>query len=57
MVVMFESPIPWKGNTPMANREITPVRLDWKAVLTSDGDGFPALLQAVVQEVLKAEMA
>ena len=34
----------------------TPGRVDWKAVLTSDGDGFRGLLQAVVQEVLEAEM-
>jgi putative transposase len=40
----------------MANREATPARLDWKAVLTSDDDGFRALLQTVVQEVLEAEM-
>jgi putative transposase len=40
----------------MANREATPARLDWKAVLTSDEDGFRALLQTVVQEVLEAEM-
>ena len=40
----------------MANREATPARLDWKAVLTSEDDGFRALLQTVVQEVLEAEM-
>lgn len=40
----------------MANREVTPARLDWKAVLTSEDDGFRALLQTVVQEVLEAEM-
>jgi hypothetical protein len=40
----------------MANREAPPARLDWKAVLTSDADGFRALLQTVVQEVLEAEM-
>lgn len=40
----------------MANREATPARHDWKAVLASDEDGFRALLQTVVQEVLEAEM-
>jgi putative transposase len=40
----------------MATREGTPAGLDWKAVLTSDEDGFRALLQTVVQEVLEAEM-
>ena len=41
----------------MANREATPARLDWKAVLTGEDDGFRALLQTVVQEVLEAEMS
>jgi len=40
----------------MAKGEATPARHDWKAVLTSDEDGFRALLQTVVQDVLEAEM-
>jgi putative transposase len=56
MVVMCESPTPVEREHAMANREATPARLDWKAVLTSDDDGFRALLQTVVQEVLEAEM-
>jgi putative transposase len=40
----------------MAKHNATPAQPDWKAVLASDEDGFRALLQAVVQEVLEAEM-
>jgi len=40
----------------MAKQEATPAGVDWKAVLTSDEDGFRALLGTVVQEVLEAEM-
>jgi transposase-like protein len=56
MVVMFNVTAPVEREHAMANREATPARLDWKAVLTSDADGFRALLQTVVQEVLEAEM-
>jgi putative transposase len=56
MVVMFNVTAPVEREHAMANREVTPARLDWKAVLTSDEDGFRALLQTVVQEVLEAEM-
>ncbi len=40
----------------MTKQEGTLERIDWKAVLTSDANGFRALLQTVVQEVLEAEM-
>src|SRR5947199_7731527 len=56
MVVMFNVTDPVEREHAMAKREATPARLDWKAVLTSDEDGFRALLQTVVQEVLEAEM-
>src|SRR5260221_8618365 len=56
MVVMFDVTDPVEREHAMANREATPARHDWKAVLTSDEDGFRALLQTVVQEVLEAEM-
>ena len=56
MVVMFNVTDPVEREHAMATREATPARLDWKAVLTSDEDGFRALLQTVVQEVLEAEM-
>jgi len=56
MVVMFNVTDPVEREHAMANRKVTPARLDWKAVLTSDADGFRALLQTVVQEVLEAEM-
>jgi putative transposase len=56
MVVMFNVTDPREREHAMANREVTPARHDWKAVLTSDVDGFRALLQTVVQEVLEAEM-
>src|SRR6266481_1341434 len=56
MVVMFNVTDPVEREHAMANRKATPARLDWKAVLTSDADGFRALLQTVVQDVLEAEM-
>jgi hypothetical protein len=56
MVVMFDVTDPVEREHAMANCKATPARLDWKAVLTSDADGFRALLQTVVQEVLEAEM-
>src|SRR5246127_3907379 len=56
MVVMFNVTDPVEREHAMANREATPARLDWKAVLTGDENGFRALLQTVVQEVLEAEM-
>jgi putative transposase len=56
MVVMFNVTDPVEREHAMANREARPARLDWKAVLTSDENGFRALLQTVVQEVLEAEM-
>ena len=56
MVVMFDVTAPVEREHAMAKREITPAQFDWKAVLTSDEDGFRALLQTVVQEVLEAEM-
>ncbi len=56
MVVMFDVTNPVEREHAMAKREATPAQLDWKAVLASDEDGFRALLQTVVQEVLEAEM-
>ncbi len=56
MVVMFDVTAPVEREHAMANREATPARLDWKAVLSSEDDGFRALLQTVVQEVLEVEM-
>src|SRR5260370_10043879 len=56
MVVMFDVTDPVEREHAMAKREVTPAQLDWKAVLASDEDGFRALLQTVVQEVLEAEM-
>jgi hypothetical protein len=56
MVVMFDVTAPVEREHAMAKREATPAQFDWKAVLTSDEDGFRALLQTVVQEVLEAEM-
>jgi len=56
MVVMSDVTDPAEGEHAMTKREATPVRLDWKAVLASDGDGFRALLETVVQEVLELEM-
>jgi hypothetical protein len=53
---VFDVTDPVEREHAMANREATPARHDWKAVLTSDEDGFRALLQTVVQEVLEAEM-
>src|SRR5260221_2281314 len=56
MVVMFNLTDPVEREHAMANGKATHARLDWKAVLTSDDeDGFRALLQTVVQEVLEAE--
>jgi putative transposase len=40
----------------MTKQQGTLEGIDWKAVLTSDPNGFRALLQTVVQEVLEAEM-
>ena len=57
MVVMFNVTDPVEREHAMANRKATPARLDWKAVLTSDADGFRALLQTVVQDVLEAEIS
>jgi putative transposase len=56
MVVIFDVTDPVEREHAMANCEATPARLDWKAVLSSDDDGFRALLQTVVQEVLEVEM-
>src|SRR5260370_25942952 len=56
MVVMFDVTAPVEREHAMAKREATPAQFDWKAVLTSDEDGFRALLQTVVQEVLEAAM-
>src|SRR6266478_3304809 len=56
MVVMLKVTDPVEREHAMANREATPARLDWKAVLTSEENGFRALLETVVQEVLEAEM-
>ncbi len=56
MVVMFDVTDPVEREHAMAKREATPAPLDWKAVLTGEDDGFRALLQTVVQEVLEAEM-
>src|SRR6266702_4512816 len=57
MVVMFDVTDPVEREHAMAKREAMPARLDWKAVLSGDEDGFRALLQTVVQEVLEAEMS
>lgn len=57
MVVMLNVTDPVEREHGMADREATPARLDWKTVLTSHEDGFRALLQMVLQEVLEAEMA
>jgi hypothetical protein len=56
MVVMFDVTDPVEREHAMAKHEATPAQLDWKAVLTGDENGFRALLQTVVQEVLEAEM-
>lgn len=40
----------------MTKSEATARRIDWKELLRSDEDGFRALLQVAVQEVLEAEM-
>src|SRR6266852_5240959 len=56
MVVMFDVTDRVEREHAMAKREVTPAQPDWKAVLASDEDGFRALLQTVVQEVLEAEM-
>ena len=40
----------------MTKREGTPGRPDWKALLAADEDGFRAVLQTVLQEVLEVEM-
>src|SRR5262249_36890339 len=40
----------------MAKLDATPARVDWKALLSGEEDGFRVLLQQVVQEVLEAEM-
>ena len=56
MVVMFDVTNPWKREHAMTKQQGTLERIDWKAVLTSDPNGFRALLQTVVQEVLEAEM-
>ncbi len=56
MVVMFDVTDPVEREHAMAKREAMPAQLDWKAVLSGDEDGFRALLQTVVQEVLEAEM-
>jgi transposase-like protein len=53
---MFDVTDPVERKHAMAKHEVTPVQLDWKAVLTGDENGFRALLQTVVQEVLEAEM-
>jgi len=56
MVVMFDVTDPVERAHAMTKREVTPGGVDWKAVLASDEDGFRALLERVVQEVLEAEM-
>jgi putative transposase len=56
MVVMFDVADLVEREHAMAKREATPAQVDWKAVLTSDENGFRALLQTVAQEVLEAEM-
>src|SRR5260370_38138066 len=53
---MFDVNDPVEREHAMAKREATPAQPDRKAVLASDEDGFRALLQTVVQEVLEAEM-
>jgi putative transposase len=40
----------------MTKREVTPAGVDLKALLLSDEDGFRAVLQGVLQEILEAEM-
>jgi len=40
----------------MAKLDATPARVDWKALLSGEEDGFRVLLQQVVQEVLEVEM-
>jgi putative transposase len=55
MVVMFDVTDPVERVHAMTKREVTPAVLDWKAVLAGE-DGFRALLERVVQEVLEAEM-
>jgi hypothetical protein len=50
MAVMFDVTNPVEREHAMANREATPARLDWKAMLANDDDGFRALLQTVVQK-------
>jgi putative transposase len=56
MLVMFDVTDPVERAHAMTKREATPAGLDWKAVLAGDEDGFRALLEGVVQEVLEAEM-
>jgi putative transposase len=46
---------PEKGSA-MTKSEATARRTDWKELIRSDEDGFRALLQVAVQEVLEAEM-
>ena len=56
MVVMFDVTNPVERAHVMTKREVTPVVLDSKAVLSGDEDSFRVLLERVVQEVLEAEM-
>src|SRR4051812_8131899 len=55
MLVMFNV-TPQRREHAMTKNDLRLVRPDWKAVLTGDENGFRALLQTVVQEVLEAEM-
>jgi putative transposase len=57
MLVMFNVTDPVERAHAMTKREATPDELDWKALLTRDTDGFRAVLEKIVQEVLEAEMA
>src|SRR5689334_23683914 len=56
MVVMFDVTAPVGGTHAMTKRESKSTGLDWKALLAADEDRLKGLLQAVLQEVLEAEM-
>jgi putative transposase len=56
MVVMFDVTAPVRGTHAMTKGQSKPAELGWKALLVEDEDRLRSLLQAVVQEVLEAEM-
>src|SRR4051794_8373822 len=56
MAAMFDVTPPGGGGHAMTKSERRAAGLDWEALLAADEDRLKGLLQAVLQEVLEAEM-